>query len=83
MSQGKTVAKTFLLGSLIPYVVILVLAVNAAINGFSLLYNTTYGIEAATRAALAAVWLMCYFPILPICAGYQIVYLICALQRKN
>jgi hypothetical protein len=83
MSQGKTVAKIFFLGSLIPYAVISVLAISAAINGFTVLFDTVYGIEAAKRAVLVMAWLMCIYPILPICAGYQIIYFICALRRKN
>lgn len=81
--------KVFLYISFIPYIVLLLIAIYHAVFGhdvYTLILpqyvKTIYGMEAFCEVLFLNTLILCYYPVLPICFLYQIIYGICCVVRK-
>ena len=73
--------KIVFIGSLLPYVCVLIYAVYSAINGIEYSFMMTreiiYGFNGFVHALFVAfMWNLMFFPLLPICFTYQLTFLL-------
>ena len=70
----KKVLKIILILSVIPFIVILIIGVKNAFCGYTLFFNTSYGVQALIDTCVIYGFVFsCCFPVLPICLVYQII----------
>ena len=72
--------KIVFIGSLLPYVCVLIYAVYSAINGIEYSFMMTreiiYGFNGFVHALIEAFMWNLFFPLLPICFTYQLTFLL-------
>ena len=79
----KRIFKIILIITSIPFITIFILGLWNAFFGFTFFLSTSYGIEAFFDTCFILGWLLCVFPVLPVCLLYQIIYLIVFLVNKK
>ncbi|MDE6519135.1 MAG: hypothetical protein K2K91_01560 [Ruminococcus sp.] len=70
----KKIPKIILILSFIPYAFVLLYGVYSAFFGFEF-FATSYGFQGFSDSIIIMTILLCYFPVIPICLIYQLVYL--------
>lgn len=73
----KKIPKIILILSFAPYVLCLCYGIYSMFNGFGLglLFRKTYGFGAFMGSTVLMAIYLCYYPVIPICIIYQLVYL--------
>ena len=85
--KKEKILKTILIISVLPYLLVLIEGIHAAICGVpkSLMGGEPeiFGMQAfGTQAFLLAI-MLCVFGVIPVCLAYQIFYLIRHLRKKK
>lgn len=76
--------KIILILSFIPYIFLLFYSIYSSICGFTFFYQTSYGFEGFSDSIVIMGFLLCvYYPIIPVCLLYQIIYLIFNLIKTH
>lgn len=78
----KKITKIILILSFMPYAFILLYGVYCAFFGFDF-FSTSYGFDALTNSIFIMTLLLCYYPVIPICLIYQLVYLTVFLIKNR
>ena len=78
----KKIFKIILILSFAPYAFCLLYGMYSAFNGFTFFFSTSYGFEAFRDSTLLTLLMLCYFPIIPPCLIYQLVYLSVFIMKK-
>lgn len=73
----KKISKIILILSFAPYVFCLGYGIYSMFNGFGagLLFSKSYGFDAFMGSTILMTIFLCYYPVIPICFIYQLVYL--------
>ncbi|MDE7363858.1 MAG: hypothetical protein K2N27_03065 [Ruminococcus sp.] len=79
----KKIPKIILILSFAPYVFCLLYGICSAIFGFGFIFNTSYGFDAFMISIVLMGLLLCYYPVIPICLIYQLVYLAVFIMKKR
>lgn len=79
----KKIPKIILILSFAPYVFCLGYGIYSAFAGFTFFWSTSYGFEAFTNSMVIMAFLLCYYPIIPPCLIYQLVYLAMFIMKKR
>ena len=89
MNKNKVFKIVFYI-SFITYIVLLLISIYHAINGYDVYtwilpeyVKTIYGMEAFLESLIWNGLRLCYIPLLPICLILQIIYLITNLFNKS
>ncbi|MDE6519134.1 MAG: hypothetical protein K2K91_01555 [Ruminococcus sp.] len=77
------IPKIILILSFAPYVFVLLYGVCSAFFGFGFIFVTSYGFNAFTNGIIFMTLLLCYYPVIPICLIYQLVYLAVFVMKKR
>ena len=77
------IPKIILILSFAPYVFVLLYGVCSAFFGFGFIFVTSYGFNAFTNGIIFMTLLLCYYPVIPICLIYQLVYLTVFLIKNR
>ena len=76
--------KIILIVSFVPYILVLLCGILCAIHGVTFIYNEVYGTDAFILGVMAlGALLVFYVPIIPVCAIFQVVYLVRRKISKN
>lgn len=76
------IPKIILILSFAPYVFTWLYGIYSMVNGFNWFFSTSYGFEAFKVSTLLMLLMLCYFPVIPPCLIYQIVYLSVFIMKK-
>lgn len=79
----KTISKILLLISLTPYIFLLGYGVYSMVFGFGFLGSYTYGLEAFADSIFIMGVILCIYPVIPLCAIYQLIYFIVNLIKNK
>ena len=79
----KKIPKIILILSFAPYIFCLLYGICSAIFGFGFIFSTSYGFDAFMSSIVLMGLLLCYYPVIPICLIYQLVYLAVFVMKKR
>lgn len=79
----KKALKTLLILSFAPYVFLLGCGIYSAFAGFGFFFSTSYGFDAFRDCIVFMGFLLCWYPVIPICLIYQIIYLIICIVHSR
>lgn len=80
----KIIKKIVLLISFPPYTFVLIYGIYSAFTGVWVIGNKTiYGINAFCKAVVEETEYLCFYPVIPPCLAYQLVYLISFIIKKH
>lgn len=77
------IAKGIFYLSFIPYILLLLLSIYSAFEGFTFLFSTSYGIEAFFETFIFVGAIFCIIPVFPVCICYEIGYGIYQLKKRK
>ncbi|MBR1382450.1 MAG: hypothetical protein IJ555_01365 [Ruminococcus sp.] len=69
--------------SFAPAVLLLISAVMSMFTGATFMFSTDYGVDAFLSTIILGGMALCYIPVLPACAIYQIVYFLLFIMPKG
>ena len=76
------IAKIFFYISLAPYVLLLLISIYSAFDGFGILGNISYGYDGFISAFIILGFVFFFlYPVFPVCLIYQLIYLF-VLKKK-
>lgn len=79
----KIIPKIILILSFAPYVFCLLYGIYSAIFGLRFLFSTSYGFDAFMSSIVLTGFFLCYYPVIPICLIYQLVYTAVSVMKKH
>lgn len=79
----KIIPKIILILSFAPYVFCLGYGIYSAIFGLRFLFSTSYGFDAFMSSIVLTVFFLCYYPVIPSCLIYQLVYLVVFIMNRH
>lgn len=79
----KIILKILLMLSFAPYVFCLGYSIYSAVFGFSFFFSTSYGFDAFKSSIVLTVFLLCFYPVIPVCLIYQIIYTAVFVMKKH
>lgn len=79
----KKIPKIVLIISFIPYAFCLLYGIYSVFAGFTFFGSTSYGFDAFTSSIFIMGYLLCCYPVIPVCLIYQIVYLSVFIIKRS
>lgn len=79
----KKIPKIILILSFAPYVFLLLCGIYSAFAGFGFFFSTSYGFQGFMDSIFLMGFLLCWYPVLPSCLIYQLVYLFVFIMKKS